>query len=169
MSNFALYLAGLRAVPPSAAQIVMQLSPVFVLLGGLIIFRESFARVQSLGVIGLFIGMALFFNQRYGELFSGMDSRYAQGLLTIALSSFLWSTFSLTQKQLLSYVSGRALLTVSYGTGIAVLTVLQPISPIVQHMNAIIHARASKRQEPRKIRKPRTAKTSKHRGWDCWL
>ena len=119
--NFALYLAGLRAVPPSAAQIVMQLSPVFVLLGGLIIFREPFARVQSLGVIGLFVGMALFFNQRYEELFSGMSSRYAHGLLTIALSSFLWSTFSLTQKQLLSYASGRALLTASYSTGIAVL------------------------------------------------
>ena len=51
-----------------------------------------------------------------------MDSRYAQGLLTIAFSSFLWSTFSLTQKQLLSYASGHgALLTVCYGTGIAVL------------------------------------------------
>ena len=37
-----------------------------------------------------------------------MDSRHAQGLLTIAFSSFLWSTFSLTQ-QLLSYASGRAL------------------------------------------------------------
>ena len=119
--NFALYLVGLRTVPPSAAQIVMQLSPVFVLLGGLVIFREPFARVQSLGFVGLFVGMALFFNQRYGELFSGMDSRYAQGLLTIALSSLLWSTFSLTQKQLLSYASGRALLTVSYGTGITVL------------------------------------------------
>ena len=119
--NFALYLAGLRTVPPSAAQIVMQLSPVFVLLGGLVIFREPFARVQSLGFVGLFAGMALFFNQRYEELFSGMDSRYAQGLLTIAFSSFLWSTFSLTQKQLLSYASGRALLTVCYGTGIAVL------------------------------------------------
>lgn len=119
--NFAFYLAGLRAIPPGAAQIVMQLSPVFVLLGGLIVFRESFARVQALGFIGLFAGMALFFNQRYDELFSGMDSRYAQGLLIIAFSSLLWSTFSLTQKQLLSYASGRAVLTVSYGTGIAVL------------------------------------------------
>ena len=85
----------------------------------------SFLDFLGLGSISgidiLFAGMALFFNQRYEELFSGMDSRYAQGLLTIAFSSFLWSTFSLTQKQLLSYASGRALLTVCYGTGIAVL------------------------------------------------
>ncbi len=119
--NFAFYLAGLRFIPPSAAQIVMQLSPIFVLLGGLLVFRESFARIQALGFIGLFAGMALFFNQRYDELISGIDSRYAQGLVIIAFSSLLWSTFSLTQKQLLSYASGRAVLTVSYAAGIAVL------------------------------------------------
>ena len=118
--NFSLYLDGLRYIPPSTAQIVMQLSPVFVLLGGLIVFRESFSRLQFLGFIVLFLGMALFFNQRYGELLSGLNA-YAKGLLIIALSAFLWSTFSLTQKQLLNYISGGAVLTVAYATGIVVL------------------------------------------------
>ena len=118
--NFSLYLAGLRHIPPSTAQIVMQLSPVFVLLGGLIVFREKFSRLQFFGFVVLFAGMELFFNQRYGELVGGLSS-YGQGLLIIALSALLWSTFSLTQKQLLSYVSGGAVLTVAYSTGIVVL------------------------------------------------
>ena len=118
--NFSLYLDGLRYIPLSTAQIVMQLAPVFVLLGGLIVFRESFSRLQLLGFIVLFVGMALFFNQRYGELLSGLNT-YAKGLLIIALSAFLWSTFSLTQKQLLNYISGGAVLTVAYATGIVVL------------------------------------------------
>ena len=65
--NYLTYLMGLQRISPGSAQIVMQIAPMFVLLGGLILFKESFGRLQWLGVGVLVVGMILFFNQRFNE------------------------------------------------------------------------------------------------------
>jgi len=45
--NYILYMMGLERTTPGSAQIVIQLAPVFLLLGSLLIYRESFAQPNS--------------------------------------------------------------------------------------------------------------------------
>ena len=50
--NYVLYLVALSHTTPSVAQIVIQLALVFLLLGGLIVFRERFsARPRGGGLV----------------------------------------------------------------------------------------------------------------------
>ena len=62
--NYLFYLLGLNFITPGAAQIVIQLAPMLLLLGGLLVFRERFAASQWLGFCVLLAGILLFFNHR---------------------------------------------------------------------------------------------------------
>jgi len=44
--NYVLYQTGLRSISPDTAQVIVQLSPMLALIGGLVIFRETFSRLQ---------------------------------------------------------------------------------------------------------------------------
>ena len=63
-SSFVLYLSGLNHISSSASQVVIQTSPMFVVIGGVLIFKESFQIMQWMGFSVLVIGLAFFFNQR---------------------------------------------------------------------------------------------------------
>ena len=71
--NYVLYLVALSHTTPSVAQIVIQLAPVFLLLGGLIVFRERFSARQWAGFALLMLGLALFFNRRLPEVLTGIS------------------------------------------------------------------------------------------------
>jgi drug/metabolite transporter (DMT)-like permease len=47
IGNYVLYLLGLSYASPGAAQVLIQLAPMFLLLGGLVVFRESFNRLSA--------------------------------------------------------------------------------------------------------------------------
>ena len=65
LANYLLYLIALDHTTPSVAQIVIQLAPLLLLLGGVFVFRERFAPRQWLGFVVLGIGLLLFFNRRH--------------------------------------------------------------------------------------------------------
>lgn len=110
--NNLIFLMGLQYITPSAAQVVVQLAPAFLLLGAVAIFKESFSRTQWIGFIVLIGGLLLFFNQRLGELFTG-EGDYGLGVLLIVVATVFWAAFGLAQKQLLSkYRSGSILWTI---------------------------------------------------------
>src|SRR5262249_8559599 len=46
IGNYVFYLLSLEHISPAAAQVVIQLGPMFFLLGGLIVFREKFSPLQ---------------------------------------------------------------------------------------------------------------------------
>ena len=115
--NYLTYLMGLQRISPGSAQIVMQISPMFVLLGGLILFKESFGRLQWLGVGVLVVGMILFFNQRFTELLSVIDN-YGQGVWLIFASAILWGTFMLAQKTLLRHLPSASIMALVYWSGV---------------------------------------------------
>ena len=48
--NNLLFLAGLNYVGPSAAEVVIQLAPVVLILAGILIFKEPFSVLQWLGI-----------------------------------------------------------------------------------------------------------------------
>jgi drug/metabolite transporter (DMT)-like permease len=107
--NFILYLLSLDYITPGVAQIIIQLAPVFLLVGGVLVFKETFSRLQFLGLIILIIGMLIFMNQRLSSLFSGID-KYTLGILLMIGASVVWSIYALVQKQLLKALRSESIL-----------------------------------------------------------
>lgn len=107
--NFVIYLMSLDYITPGVAQVVIQLAPVFLLIGGVFLFGESFSRMQFIGLLVLIAGMLLFMNQRLGDLFSQMDE-YSIGVLLMVLAAIVWTTYALIQKLLLKELRSESIL-----------------------------------------------------------
>ena len=114
--NYLTYLMGLVRISPASAQIVMQLTPVIVLLGGLILFREPFNRLQWAGLGVLIVGMGLFFNQRFADLLFEVEN-YGRGVWLVVAAAVLWGIFMLAQKRLLRHLPSTSILALVYWFG----------------------------------------------------
>lgn len=125
-ANYVIYLLGLARVSPNTAQIVIQLAPVLLLLGGVAVFRERFSRMQWIGLLVLVAGQALFFNRRLGELLSRLTD-HTVGVLLILLSAVAWAVYGLVQKRLSRDLPSDVILTVLYLFG--ALALLAPATP----------------------------------------
>ncbi len=111
-ANYILYLMGLDRLTPGAAQVLIQLGPMFMVMGGVLVFREKLALPQKAGVAVFVLGLLLFFNLRLGDLAS-MPHAYAGGLALIVAAAFVWAVYSMAQKQLLvSYSSSSIMLAI---------------------------------------------------------
>lgn len=114
--NYLFYLLGLDFISPGAAQVVIQLAPMLLLLGGLVIFGERLGRRQLLGVLILLAGMALFFNHRLAEIFGSLGD-YTLGILLIVVASVTWAGYALAQKQLLNTLASEQIMLLIYVAG----------------------------------------------------
>ena len=114
--NYALYLLGLDYITPGAAQMVIQLAPVLLMIGGLIVFREHFGRLQWSGLVALMIGLLLFFNHRLGEIVAGLGA-YSVGILFILASALAWACYAMAQKQLLNTLRSEQIMLLIYVGG----------------------------------------------------
>jgi len=112
-SNYILYLMGLDRVSPSAAQIVIQMAPLLLLVGGIFVFKESFSWLQWLGVALFVSGLLLFFNHRIDDLWSG-HSDYQWGVILVLIAAVAWAAYALAQKQLLLNYGSQQIMFVSY-------------------------------------------------------
>ncbi len=126
LANYLLYLIALDHTTPSVAQVVIQLAPLLLLLGGVFVVRERFAPRQWLGFIVLGVGMLLFFNRRLPEL-----ARPTEGLgLGVALmiaAAIAWAIYGLAQKYLIAVFTSRQVLWMLYvGATIALLPAAAP-------------------------------------------
>lgn len=119
--NYALYLLGLEFISPSATQIIIQIAPMFLLLGGMLFFHERYGRMQWIGLGVLICGMALFFNHRYAH-FSDQNSPLIAGALLIAASGASWTAYALAQKRLLRSYSSESLMLLLFIAGTIVFT-----------------------------------------------
>jgi drug/metabolite transporter (DMT)-like permease len=115
-ANYIVYLLGLKLISPSATQVVIQLAPMFMLLGGMVFFNERFSLIQWLGFVILVGGLILFFNQSLDELFSGLTD-LSTGVLLIAAAGALWAIYALAQKQLLREFPSSVVLVTIYLAG----------------------------------------------------
>ena len=107
--NFVIYLMSLNYITPGVAQVIVQLAPVFLLIGGVFLFGESFSRVQFIGLCILIAGMLMFMNQRLADLFSQMDE-YSIGVLLMILAAIVWTIYALIQKLLLKNLRSESIL-----------------------------------------------------------
>jgi drug/metabolite transporter (DMT)-like permease len=101
IGNYLLYIWGLDYINPGAVQILIQLAPLMLLIGSVVIFKESFSFLQWLGVVGFSVGMLLFFHQRLNSMVLTSDD-YLTGVLLILAAAVSWSVYGLAKKQLLA-------------------------------------------------------------------
>jgi drug/metabolite transporter (DMT)-like permease len=126
VANYVLYLVALDHTTPSVAQIVIQLAPLLLLLGGVFVFRESFAARQWLGFVVLCAGLLLFFNHRLPELARPMEG-LGLGVALMVAAAVAWAIYGLAQKQLLMHFSARQVLWLLYvGATVALLPMSSP-------------------------------------------
>ena len=118
--NYVCYLLGLKATTPSSAQVMIQLAPMLLLIGGLVIFKENFSRWQWLGLSIFIVGIGCFFNHRWAEVFHSFDT-YTIGILWVVLAAVLWAAYALTQKTLLSKFTSFEIMFFIYGVGSFIL------------------------------------------------
>lgn len=124
VGNYVLYLLALQETTPTVTQTVIQISPICLLLGGLIIFRERFSARQWLGFAILIPGMALFFNKRLPEL-ADLGRGLGLGVLLLIVASIVWTAYALAQKQLLKAMNSQQILWVLY---LGAVVLLLPLS-----------------------------------------
>ncbi len=123
--NYVLYLVGLDRVSPETAQMVIQLAPMFLLLGGLILFKETFRKIQWVGLLVLVGGLLLYFNDPLGDL-TDFNGAYHFGVMIIVVTAFFWAAYALAQKQLLrAFRSDQVLLIIYIAAVIIVFPAVQ--------------------------------------------
>lgn len=140
--NYICYLLGLDHIAPAAAQVVIQLAPMFLLLGGLVVFRERFSLTQWLGFAILTGGLLLFFHDRVGDLLSTGD--YALGVALTVLAGVLWAAYAMAQKQLLLTLPSEAIMWTIYATSVLLFLPAIDLAPAVRldafHLGMLLFA-----------------------------
>jgi len=128
IGNYILYLLGLSHASPASTQVLIQLAPLFLLLGGLLVFHEPFSRLQAAGLATLLVGLGVFFHDRFDQL-TNPDAELARGVALIVLASLVWAVFAIAQKLLQSQMTAQSILLVIYvAASVALLPASAPAS-----------------------------------------
>lgn len=134
IGNYLLYVWGLDHINPAAAQILIQLAPLLLLIGSVMVFKEAFSMAQWLGVVGFSVGMLLFFHQRLNNIVLTSDD-YLTGVGLLVAASLAWSVYGLAQKQLLAQYHAQDILLLICVSGTVLLWPLaQPRQ--IQHLDS---------------------------------
>ncbi|WMS88650.1 DMT family transporter [Pleionea litopenaei] len=131
LGNYILYMLGLDKITPGGAQVMIQSAPMLLLIGSLILFKESFHFKQWFGLIIFCCGLLLFFNQRFAELINP-ENQYTIGILLIFIAGVLWAGYALAQKQLLKSFKSDEIMIMVYLAGSLVFLPLASASPVLQ-------------------------------------
>jgi drug/metabolite transporter (DMT)-like permease len=119
-SNYVLYAAGLALTDPGTAQVVIQLAPLLLALGAVVLYREHFGLWQRLGLAVMASGLLLFSHEQVAHLIGSLE-RYALGFALVVLAAIAWAVYGLAQKQLLGRMSSPAIMTCIYVVGAVAL------------------------------------------------
>lgn len=123
--NFVLVATGLHYISPTTTQILWQLAPFTMMFVGVWLFKEAFTRWQKIGLLCLIVGLILFFNDKFGELFS--LGSYAFGVFLAASGSIVWVCYGIAQKLLSErFTSQQILLLIYFCSSMALLPFAEP-------------------------------------------
>ena len=111
-ANFVLVALGLHYISPTTTQVLWQLSPFTMILVGVGVFKEAFTHWQKIGLMLLLTGLAMFFNDKFGELFS--LGSYAVGVMMAASGSMIWVCYGVAQKLLSKHFNSQQILLMIY-------------------------------------------------------
>lgn len=131
LSNYILYLMGLHLLTAETAQVVIQLAPFLMMMGGIFIFREQLLLWQKIGAMLLVSGLLLFFNERLVLLLTqfGQDSI---GVLLVVIAAVTWACYALAQKQLLMSFNSQQIMWFIYVAGALCFFPATDLTPVLQ-------------------------------------
>jgi drug/metabolite transporter (DMT)-like permease len=112
-ANFLTFMIGLDLTSPGNTQVLLQLGPVLLALGSLVVFKETYRRLQWLGLGVLALGLGVFFSNQLRLLVSQLD-RYLLGSAALVVASAAWAAYGLAQKQLLRVLSAEGVMLCVY-------------------------------------------------------
>lgn len=110
--NYLAYLVALDLTTAADAQVLIQLAPLLLALGGIAVFGERFTRLQWIGFAVLAGGLVLFAASR-GASLPG-SGRYWIGGAVMALAAATWAIYGLAQKQLLHTLPSQQIMLALY-------------------------------------------------------
>lgn len=114
--NYGLYILGLERTTAEAAQLMIQVAPMLLLLSGLWIFGEHFSHAQWLGFGAFFCGLLMFFYPHFYDVFIAINA-YGIGMLMVLLAAVLWTGYAILQKFLLREFNSQETMLVFYWIG----------------------------------------------------
>lgn len=116
--NYIGFLIGLEKTTPANAQVLIQLAPLLMILGGVVVYKEAFSLKQKIGALLLFVGLGLFFQDQIGTI---LKVEYTSGVLILIFAAITWAVYALIQKKLHDVLSPQAILAVIYVLAAVVL------------------------------------------------
>lgn len=126
VGNYVFYLFGLHYTTPGNAQLLIQLAPLLMAVGGIVVFGERFRGGQWAGLAMLTLGLGLFFRDQLGQL---VAPQYLLGTGLIVIAAVVWAVYALAQKQLLLRLSSPLILCFIYiVASVALLPVARPLA-----------------------------------------
>lgn len=128
IGNYVFYLLGVQQTSPANAQLLIQLAPLLMALGGIFVFRERFNGWQWLGLATIVAGLGLFFRDQL----DGGGVGYLFGSALVILAAVVWAGYALLQKQLLLRLSSPAMLLFIYVVASVVLLPLARPASLLQ-------------------------------------
>lgn len=111
LGNYVFYLLGVQHTSPANTQLLIQLAPLLMALGGIWVFGEHFRAAQWLGLAMLVGGLVLFsWDQWQGAQGPG----YLFGSMLVVIAAVVWAIYALLQKQLLLKLGSMQILLCIY-------------------------------------------------------
>ncbi len=126
--NYFLFNYSLVFVNGETSEAVIQLTTLFLIMGGVLFYKEPFFGIQKLGTGLIILGLILFFHDRFAEL-SNPQSAQTIGVFIVFISAVSWTVYALLQKHLLQTFSSVQILFVIYM--FSILALFPFVSPLV--------------------------------------
>lgn len=113
--NFIGYIKGVAYATPTHAQLLIQLAPILMTLGGIWVFKEPFARGQWLGLLLLVGGLGIYFWVRtQSEMQAMTHDSMMLGTWWLIFGAVTWAVYALIQKMMLARLTSPQILLVMY-------------------------------------------------------
>ena len=119
-ANYYLFSFSLNYVNAETSEAVIQLTTLFLILGGVVVYGEPFVAIQKLGTAILVAGLLLFFHDRLNG-FSNLDNQETVGVFIVVFAAITWTLYALLQKRLLRNFSSVQILLCIYAVSVIVL------------------------------------------------
>ncbi len=112
--NYLLVLQGLAQTSPTTSEVIIQLAPVLLGLGGIAVFKERYTLYQWVGLGILTLGLVLFFHEQLKTVLTA-QATYLLGNAILVIAAIAWAIYALVQKQLLRQLPSASIMLVIYG------------------------------------------------------
>lgn len=119
--NYVGYILGINLTTPSIAQIFIQVGPVLLAVSGFVIFKEKVSIRQSLGLLVVVGGLAVFYNEQILNIAGGLKE-YVIGVGFVVIAGIAWASYGIFQKLAIKSHNPMQLNLIIFGLPIIILS-----------------------------------------------